>query len=70
MTRGFQVDELAEHAAGLELAAAVRAWHDAENNVRQTAQAWLDRGCRSHVIAAHLGMSRSTLHRILTSDFR
>ncbi len=65
MSRGFQPDDLAEHAAGLELAAAIEAMHAAEEHVYEVARGYLDRGCRSHVIAAHLGISRSTLHRML-----
>lgn len=69
MARGFQVNELAEHAAEMELAAALAAWHSAENAARHTAQRALDQGVRSHVVAAALGMTRRTFYRWMASDF-
>lgn len=66
MSRGFQPDPVAEHAALVELAAAIAAWQTAEEHARTLAADALDRGCRANVIADALGMSRATLYRWLT----
>lgn len=61
--RGFQPNELAEHAALTELAALVTAWQEAEQATRTAARRALDQGARANVLAEQLGMSRPTLYR-------
>jgi transcriptional regulator of acetoin/glycerol metabolism len=63
MTRGFQPDEIAEHAAAMELAAAVAAWRAAETTAKEVAQRALDAGCRAVVVGEALDMERSTFYR-------
>lgn len=70
MSRGYQVDPIAEHTAATELAAAWQSWTDAENEARHAAQRALDSGARAHVVAEGLGMSRSTFYRWMASDYR
>jgi len=65
MTAGFQADPIKEHAAMIELAAAINTWQDAEQDVRAMATEAIQSGCRSQVVAGQLGMSRATLHRWL-----
>ena len=67
MSRGYPVNPVVEHAAAIELAAALQAWQDAENAAKHTARHWLGRGARSTPIAEQLGMSRSTFYRWLAS---
>ncbi len=67
MSRGYQADPLVEHAALTELAAAVRAWQDAEVEVREVIRRGLDQGARSHVLAEQVGMSRTSLYRWLAA---
>jgi transposase-like protein len=63
MSRGYQANELAEHAAGLELAAALHQWQEAEIGTKRVAQDALEAGCRVDVIAEAVGMSRRTFYR-------
>jgi transcriptional regulator of acetoin/glycerol metabolism len=63
MTRGFQPNEVAEHAAAMELAADLAAWRTAELDAKNTAARALDAGCRGIVVANALDMERSTFYR-------
>lgn len=63
-------DPITEYAGLVELAAARRQWHDAENNVRQTARRMVDEGVPARVVAESLDMSRATLFRWFASDFK
>ena len=61
---GFKNDPIAEHAAAIELAAAIASWRTAEEAARVLAQEQLARpGVRSDVIAEALSMSRATMYR-------
>ncbi len=63
MNRGFQPDESAEHAAAMELAAALQVWRAAELDAKNIAGRALDAGCRAVVIGRALDMERSTFYR-------
>ena len=65
MTRGFQSDPLFEHAALMELAALTNVADAAYDVVTSRIRIALDDGCRADVIAAQLGVSRSSLYRRL-----
>lgn len=61
---GYEPDPIAEHAAELELSAAVASWRAAEDAARILAREQLARaGVRSDVIAEALSMSRATMYR-------
>lgn len=64
----YRPDPIKEHAYLIELSAHQRAARDAANGLRHQARRALDDGCRSTVIAEHLGMSRATFYRWLV-DF-
>jgi Homeodomain-like domain len=65
MSRGFQPNPIAEHAALTEISVAVTEWQRAEAEAKQLARSAIDSGVRAQVIADHLGWHRSTLHRWL-----
>jgi hypothetical protein len=67
VTRGFQPDPIREHAALVELAAALKAWQQAEQRTKNLAGARLRSGVRAQVLADALGMSRSTFYRWIGS---
>jgi len=63
VSRGYQVDTIAECAALVEVAATVRAWAVAEAAARKQAAIALRQGARSAEVAKACGMSRTTLYR-------
>lgn len=65
MSRGYQADELAEHAALTELAAAEQAVTAAIEHRRYVIRRALDQGARAHVLAEQIGVSRATLFRMV-----
>lgn len=67
VTRGFQSDPIAEHAALTEIAYEVGLWWKAEAEARRKVRKAIDNGVRARVIAEQLGWSRATLYRWLNA---
>lgn len=67
--RGFRPDEIAEHAAVTELAAAVAVYREAGEHLAECIRCWaLDDRVRARVVAEVVGVSRETVYRIARGD--
>lgn len=65
-----QSDPINDYAAEVELAAALRRFQDAENDLRHVMRRSIDSGMPAVQVAKVVGVSRATLFRWLASDFK
>lgn len=66
MPAGFQSDPVREFAYNIEITAHMSAVIEANDHLRAQVQRALDAGCRSAVVAEHLGISRAKLYNWLS----